>query len=87
MTRKLHWRETSLRIEPSRRHGHFDPRFLPKAKVTLLSATTDDLAQQRTQRVRPRKEEIRDWESEGGAIAELPQPDKRHRRTEGRTVA
>jgi cold shock CspA family protein len=49
------------RIEPSRRHGPFDPRFGPRPNAAGLLATG------------PRqKEAVRDWESEGGAIAELP---------------
>ena len=49
------------RIEPSRRHGPFDPRFGPRPDAAGLRA------------IGPRqKEAVQDWESEGGAIAEPP---------------
>ena len=49
------------RIEPSRRHGPFDPRFGPRPNAARLLATG------------PRqKEAVQDWESEGGALAEPP---------------
>lgn len=58
----MHWG----RIEPSRRHGPFDPRFRgPRPNAAPREhANTDGPRRQ--------NEAVQDWESEGGAIAELP---------------
>jgi cold shock CspA family protein len=64
------------RIEPSRRHGPFDPRFSPRPNAARLLATSNDprVAREHANTDGPRrqKEAVQDWESEGGAIAELP---------------
>lgn len=64
------------RIEPSRRHGPFDPRFTPRPNAARLLATGNDPSVARehanTDGRRRQKEAVQDWESEGGAIAELP---------------
>jgi hypothetical protein len=63
-------------IEPSRRHGPFDPRFSPPPDPPLPLATNDDLTatpeQADTGADRRQKNAVHDWESEGGAIAEPP---------------
>ncbi len=68
----MHWG----RIEPSRRHGPFDPRFGPRPNAARLPATNNDLGrtpeQASTGAVRGQKEAVQDWETEGGAIAEPP---------------
>jgi hypothetical protein len=64
----MHWG----RIEPSRRHGPFDPRFGLRPNAARLPATNDDLGQASAGAVRRQKEAVQDWESEGGAIAEPP---------------
>jgi hypothetical protein len=68
----MHWG----RIEPSRRHGPFDPRFRPRPNTARLPGTNDDLGrtpeQASTGAVREHKEAVQDWETEGGAIAEQP---------------
>ncbi len=68
----MHWG----RIEPSRRHGPFDPRFGPRPITALLPGTNSDLGrtpeQAGTGAVRDQKEAVQDWETEGGAIAEPP---------------
>ncbi len=62
------------RIEPSRRHGPFDPSVSPRPDPPLPLAGSDD--QQTTpegttpRAVRHQRNAVQDWESEGGAIAE-----------------
>ena len=62
------------RIEPSRRHGPFDPRFSPRPDPPLPVATSDDLRttpeETASGAVRHRRNAVQDWESEGGALAE-----------------
>jgi hypothetical protein len=64
------------RIEPSRRHGPFDPRFGPRPKTAPLPATNHDREttpkQASTGAARAQNEAVQDWETEGGAIAEPP---------------
>ena len=68
----LHWG----RIEPSRRHRPFDPRFGPRPNAARPPATNNDLGRTREQAstgaVRGQKDAVQDWETEGGAIAEPP---------------
>jgi len=59
----MHWG----RIEPSRRHGPFDPRFRPRPDTTRLPAANNDL-----ERTPEQAGAVQDWETEGGAIAEPP---------------
>jgi hypothetical protein len=71
ITRPLH---QTGRIGPSRRHDPFDPRFSPRPDPPLPLATNDDLRttpqQADTGADRRQKNAVKDWESEGGAIAE-----------------
>ena len=64
------------RIQPSRRHGPFDPRFNQRPTPTPPLATTDELRktpeQANTGAVRRQKHAVQEWESEGGAIAQPP---------------
>ena len=61
------------RGEPSRGHGPFGPRFSPRPDPRL-PATSHDLwgtpEETDSGAVRPRKDAVQDWESEGGALAE-----------------
>ena len=47
-------------------------RFGPRPKTARLPATHDDLGQASTGAVRRVREAVQGWESEGGAIAEMP---------------
>ncbi len=61
------------RIDPSGRHGPFDPRFSPRPDPPLPLATSDELqttADTGSGAVRRQRNAVQDWESEGGAIAE-----------------
>ena len=69
------------RIEPSRRHGPFDPRFGPRPNAR-------DYGDRPSQ-----KEEVQDWESEGGAspnllaLTQRPRPPERERRASTRPMS
>jgi hypothetical protein len=62
------------RVEPSRRHGPFDPRFSRRPNAARRPATNDDprktSEQADTGAFRREDQTVQDWESEGGAIAE-----------------
>ena len=66
-------------------------RFGPRPKAARLPATHDDLGQASTGAVRRGREAVQGWESEGGAIAEMPRANPRPRPPErksqsGRTL-
>ena len=71
----MHWG----RIEPSRRHGPFDPRFGSRPNTARLPATNNALQRSAkrasTGAARAQNEAVQDWETEGGAVAELPLAD------------